>query len=103
MRLLLENQDDRNQIALAYWQRKAILEDSISVTEDYRYLTLTAANFTYRYDKFTGMFARMTYQGMELLDRPMDLNVWRAPTDNDRKLKADWFAAHYDKAITPGV
>ena len=98
--ITLENQDDRNQIALAYWQRKAILEDSISVTEDYRYLTLTAANFTYRYDKFTGMFARMTYQGMELLDRPMDLNVWRAPTDNDRKLKADWFAAHYDKAIT---
>ena len=98
--IALENQDDRNQTALSYWQRKTVLEDSISVTEDDRYLTLTAASYTYRYDKFNGMFTQMTYQGREILDRPMELNIWRAPTDNDRKLKNDWFAAHYDKAIT---
>lgn len=30
----------------------------------------------------------------------MELNVWRAPTDNDRKRKPDWLAAHYDKSVT---
>ena len=30
----------------------------------------------------------------------MNLNIWRAPTDNDRKQKLEWMAAHYDKAIT---
>ena len=60
--ITLENQDDRNQIALAYWQRKAILEDSISVTEDYRYLTLTAANFTYRYDTNRAVYVFVFHQ-----------------------------------------
>ena len=98
--IALENQDDRNQVALSHWHRKAVLEDSICVSEDERYLTLTSASYTYRYDKFNGMFIQMTYQGHELLERPMELNVWRAPTDNDRKLKDQWFAAHYDKAVT---
>ena len=30
----------------------------------------------------------------------MSLNIWRAPTDNDRKQKLERMAAHYDKAIT---
>ena len=70
------------------------------MTEDDRWLTLQAKDFIYRYDKFTGMFDRMTYCGKQLLDKPMDLNIWRAPTDNDRKLKLTWMAAHYDRSIT---
>jgi beta-galactosidase len=30
----------------------------------------------------------------------MNWNVWRAPTDNDRKLKLQWMAAGYDRAVT---
>jgi beta-galactosidase len=30
----------------------------------------------------------------------MNFNIWRAPTDNDRKLKLHWMAAYYDHMVT---
>lgn len=35
----------------------------------------------------------MQYEDAVLLDKEMEFNIWRAPTDNDRKLKLDWLAA----------
>ncbi len=92
--------DGRNQKALELWKKKEVVEDNLMVTEDFRYLTVSAKNFTYIYDKFVGSFCSMVFGGKEILDKPMGLNIWRAPTDNDRKLKLEWMAAHYDKAIT---
>ena len=96
----LNNTDERNQKALEMWKAKTSTEQSITVTEGERCITVSAAAFTYVYDKFKGSFSKMTFRGKELLDRPMDLNIWRAPTDNDRKLKLHWMAAHYDRAVT---
>ena len=96
----LSNSDERNQKALSIWKAKEATEASIRVEEGNRYLTISAANFSYQYDKFTGMFSKMTFEGKQLLDKPMDLNIWRAPTDNDRKLKLHWMAARYDRAVT---
>ena len=42
----------------------------------------------------------MQYDGESLLDEEMVFNIWRAPTDNDRKLKLDWLAARYDHCMT---
>ena len=28
----------------------------------------------------------------------MELNIWRAPTDNDRKIKQEWIDAGYDRS-----
>ena len=55
---------------------------------------LSCEQFTYVFNKLTGLFDKMTFANEPLLDQPMGFNVWRAPTDNDRKLKADWYAAH---------
>lgn len=30
----------------------------------------------------------------------MELNIWRAPTDNDMYIKAEWKKAHYNEAYT---
>lgn len=98
--ILLNNQDGRNQIGLKHWETPISADVSITLTEDDRYLVLRAKDFVYRYDKFTGLFSQMTFHGAELLTKPMDLNIWRAPTDNDRKLKFKWMAAHYDRSIT---
>ncbi len=98
--ILLENADGRNQVALRLWKKKSPSEDCLMIEENHLYLTISSKDFTYRYDKFTGMFDRLTFHGVELLDKPMDLNVWRAPTDNDRKVKYRWMAAHYDKSVT---
>ena len=52
----------------------------------------------YELDNRTGLFSRMSYRNHNLLERPMELNVWRAPTDNDRIVAQSWRAAQYDHA-----
>ena len=42
----------------------------------------------------------MCYANQNLLDRPMELNIWRAPTDNDRNIKNTWMRAQYDRTVT---
>ena len=73
---------------------------AVSVAEDDRYLRVSAADFTYTYNKLTGVWAAMEYQGRNLLDRPMEYNIWRAPTDNDRNIKRRWYEACYDRALS---
>ena len=42
----------------------------------------------------------MKFAGREYLNHPMELNIWRAPTDNDMYIKSEWKKAHYDRAYT---
>ena len=98
--ILLSNADGRNQTALQIWKTKQVSEDCITTTEGDRFIIISTGAFTYKYDKFTGTFAKMTFKGKELLERGMNFNIWRAPTDNDRKLKFHWMAAYYDKMVT---
>lgn len=46
--------------------------------------------FVYTYNKRNGLFESIIYRGTEYLDRPMELNIWRAPTDNDMYIKEEW-------------
>ena len=39
----------------------------------------------------------MCYKNRTLLERPMEYNIWRAPTDNDRRVKLEWMRAQYDR------
>lgn len=70
----------------------------LRVTESAHAITVAGDGFTYVLSRFTGLFDRMTLGEKELLCRPMELNIWRAPTDNDRYLKSQWYHAQYDKA-----
>ena len=97
--ILLENEDSRNQKTLAMWS-DAPSNSTITVQETDRHLTLCGKNFTYNFNKLTGLFAAMQYEDAVLLDKEMEFNIWRAPTDNDRKLKLDWLAARYDHCMT---
>jgi beta-galactosidase len=68
-------------------------------TEDERYITVSGQQFTYKLDKRTGLWATMEYMGKPLMEKPMELNIWRAPTDNDRKIRLVWADAGYDRAV----
>ena len=48
---------------------------------------LQANDFTYVFDKRTGLFEDMQFAGRSYIDHPMELNIWRAPTDNDMYIK----------------
>ena len=50
-------------------------------------------------DKRTGLPVSLVVDGRQLLDRPVELNVWRAPTDNDRNVRLEWERARYHQAV----
>ena len=56
---------------------------ALTVTESERFLVIEGQDFTYRLDTLSGLFTSLRLHDRELLDRPIDFNVWRAPTDND--------------------
>lgn len=67
------------------------------VSEDLRYITVETPDFIYRFDKWKGLFASLVYKNQSLLDQPMEYNIFRAPTDNDRNIKNEWFDAQFDR------
>lgn len=94
----LENEDKRNQTALRWLNRTMGKEAKIDVQETDLAVICKGRNFTYVYDKRTGLFTSLNYAGREYLDRPMECNLWRAPTDNDMYVKVKWEKAHYREA-----
>ena len=95
--IALNAEDARYQPALKLWETAA---GALSVAETERWIHIAGQDFAYRFDKAKGLFAEMTFDGKQLLDKPMELNLWRAPTDNDRKIKIKWKEAGYDRPIT---
>ncbi|MDD4367366.1 MAG: glycoside hydrolase family 2 TIM barrel-domain containing protein [Oscillospiraceae bacterium] len=61
---------------------------------------LASASFTYHLSAATGAWSSLQVNGCQLLARPMDWNIWRAPTDNDRNIAAEWEAAGFNEART---
>lgn len=47
-------------------------------------------NFSYIFNKHYGAFESMVKDGKELLGAMTSIGVWRAPTDNDRRIKSQW-------------
>ena len=98
--ILLKNIDGRNQKAIKLLAEMNT-DNSFTVEECDRYFTIhVGQENTYRFNRLTGLFESITVKGKELLIRPMELNIWRAPTDNDMYIKSEWKKAHYDKAYT---
>ncbi len=118
----LENADSRNRKMLsitgggsdsAAAAETAVFTDGVSemmrekapvsrmaYSEDDRYVYIKHPQFTYTFNKLTGLFEEMVYKNQLILDAPMELNIWRAPTDNDRNLKREWLRAQYDRTVT---
>lgn len=98
--IVIPNQDGRNQTAVNLLSNRTLNLNPVRVSDDHRYITVSSNDFTYTYDKFTAAFQKMAYKGYELISEPIQYNIWRAPTDNDRKLKLHWFEARYDVTTT---
>lgn len=93
----LRNADGRNQNAVKLLERRVVSMD-IGVSESDDRAEIRGKDFHYVYSKKNGMFESICFAGREYLDRPMELNIWRAPTDNDMYVKDQWKRAGYDEA-----
>ena len=82
------------------WIPKTVVDSELQVNENDTQIHIKGCEFAYTIDKRTALFTEMKFAGREYLNHPMELNIWRAPTDNDMYIKSEWKKAHYDKAYT---
>ena len=82
------------------WIPKTVVDTELQVNENDTQIHIKGREFAYTIDKRTALFTEMKFAGREYLNHPMELNIWRAPTDNDMYIKSEWKKAHYDKAYT---
>lgn len=76
------NIDKKNDI---YWERKD------------KKIIVRGEDFNYQFDSWKGVLERVIYNNRIFTDIPMNYNIWRAPTDNDRKIMKQWKDAGYDR------
>ncbi len=67
------------------------------VTEDDIAVVITGDKFKYTFNKLRGTFEKMVKDNVTILDMPIEYNIWRAPTDNDRNIRVEWEKAGYDR------
>ena len=95
--LKIKNEDGRNQNTVKWLAREVTVSD-MEVAEDDTSVIIKGKTFTYTYSKKNGMFESLVFAGREYINRPMELNIWRAPTDNDMHAKIEWKKAKYNEA-----
>ncbi len=63
-------------------------------------IVMSGESFRYTFSKRSGMFTSLLLHDSEYLMRPMEYNIWRAPTDNDNFVKVSWEKAGYNRTLT---
>ena len=75
-------------------------DHAVQVREDGNCLVFEGEKFSYRLDTLSGLFTSLRLEDREMLDRPVDFNLWRAPTDNDAPLADLWKFERLDHTVT---
>ena len=65
-----------------------------------REIVLTGEGFRYSVNKLTGLFNELCWHNKSFLTRPMEWNLYRAPTDNDQYVKIKWHEAGFERPTT---
>ena len=73
---------------------------TFDAVEDEACIRITDGACVYTVDRRHGLIASVVGDGKEFLTTPIKPTVWRAPTDNDRKVKPDWIKVGFDRMAT---
>ena len=91
------------QIAVSDTKREILVQESAEPMEyrgDSQQIVITGKNFTYCIHKRTGLLSSMEFDKVQLIEKPIEFNAFRAPTDNDGSVKNDWYKFHFNELIT---
>ena len=69
-----------------------------TVTHGTHNIGVRGENFDVLFSDLNGGLTSYRYAGKEMIQEIPRPNFWRAPTDNDQYIKADWIRAQYDRA-----
>ena len=75
------------------------------LAETFDSYTVTFGETVVTVSKSSGLIASVVHEGKNMITRPITPTVWRAPTDNDRKIRREWesFIFHDLKVKCYGV
>lgn len=74
-------------------------DSKITVEESATKIIICGEKFRYCYDKLTGNFESLVINNIGMIEKPVEFNIWRAPTDNDRNIRNEWERARYNRAF----
>ena len=70
----------------------------MSLVEEDHFIEIDCGELGVLFDKSTGRVTSLVHDGKEMLAKPIDFELFRAPTDNDRpRANAAWYAWGLDK------
>ena len=72
----------------------------VTVSESGDALLISGEGFAYTISRRTGLPESCLVGGKELLAKPMEYSVYRAPTDNDRNVRLTWERFGFDRVVT---
>ena len=76
-----------------------IMPTFINVKQEGYVLTIEGFDFRHVFDMYDGAFVRISKNNVDMISSKAKFNIWRAPTDNDRKIKSQWIQEGYDRAV----
>lgn len=73
---------------------------ALSVREERNRLVVAGEGWDLGFDTVHGRLDRWSLDGLALLSSGPQVDIWRAPTDNDRNIKQRWRESGYDRMTT---
>lgn len=74
-------------------------QHEIKYIEEMTEIKVNVGSIEYRISKADGAIKQIKSNHIQLLSKPSAWTIWRAPTDNDRKIARKWKFAGYDKTL----
>ena len=98
--LPIKNSCDIFQMSTDLFPEIADSDSAMNIEETGDELCITGQGFVYRLNLLSGLFTSMKHRRHEFLLKPINFNVWRAPTDNDRPVADLWKWERLDHTVT---
>lgn len=79
-------------------------DGSLAIEENSNTITVKASNFNIVFSKQSGTLESYILNGKQLINEPLELNIFRLPTDNDKTQTGNWDTMGIRKMkVTPGT
>ncbi|MBN6710718.1 beta-galactosidase [Haemophilus haemoglobinophilus] len=79
---------------------KNIFSEKLIIMENKKNFIIQNQNCYYELNKLTGVIEQIKVKGKNIIHQPLEWNIWRAPTDNDRLIRNQWQSVGYDQAYS---
>ncbi|OON93037.1 MAG: hypothetical protein ATN31_07145 [Candidatus Epulonipiscioides saccharophilum] len=75
-------------------------KSQILQNDDQKLIIRCKGSYKYTFDKLRGTLMDVQVDNESLFKKPMEYNIWRAPTDNDKRFLRFWKTVGYDRMKT---